>query len=263
MWILDLDGVVWLLDTPIPGSPEAIRRLRSQGESLRFVTNNSVLTVSAYLEKFASMGIEVASDELVTSSMAAASLLVPGEKVYVVGGPGLNEQVANVASIVSDQSVDDRNETIDAVVVGWDRGFDFDRLRRAMWAVGSGARLIATNTDPTYPTPRALIPGAGAIVAAVERATGVAAQVAGKPDEPMAAMVRRAIGDDRAVMVGDRYSTDGEFATRLGIPFYLVQSGVEEHIPSASPQPAQIAPDLATLVDESAATTLLRRIQGA
>ncbi|MGC8480017.1 MAG: HAD hydrolase-like protein, partial [Acidimicrobiales bacterium] len=137
-----------------------------------------------------------------------------------------------------------------------------DRLRRAMWAVGSGARLIATNTDPTYPTPDALIPGAGAIVAAVERASGVTAQVAGKPYEPMAAIVRRAIGGGSAVMVGDRYSTDGEFAGRLGIPFYLVKSGVDEHIPVESRQPARIAPDLATLVDESVETTSMEREQG-
>lgn len=247
VWILDLDGVVWLLDTPIEGSREALDLLRGRGERLAFVTNNSVLTVSSYLDKFERMGIAVSREELVTSSMAAASLLIPGERAYVIGGKGLIEQVSAVAEIVTDEEADERGAAIDAVVVGWDQSFSFAKIRRAMWAIHSGARLIGTNSDPTYPTPEGLIPGAGAVIASVQRAAGTDGVIAGKPNEPIASLVKKMITGD-AVMVGDRYSTDGAFAQTLGVPFYLVSSGVKEEIPPQAPQPERIASSLWDLV---------------
>jgi 4-nitrophenyl phosphatase len=109
------------------------------------------------------------------------------------------------------------------VVVGWHRHFDFDRLDRASRAIRAGARFVATNTDATYPAPDGLLPGNGSLVAAVATASGRRPEVAGKPEAPTVAMVRRRCGD-RGVVVGDRPSTDGALATALGWPFALVVS---------------------------------------
>ena len=109
----------------------------------------------------------------------------------------------------------------EAVVVGWHRDFDFERMRRAADAVRAGARFIATNLDPTYPAREGVLPGAGSIVAAVATAGGRRPDVAGKPEPAMAALVHARYANP-VVMIGDRPSTDGDFATALGVPFALV-----------------------------------------
>ena len=142
---------------------------------------------------------------------------------------------------------------IDAVIVGFHLDFDYTRLRLASSAVMRGARLIATNDDPTYPTPAGPIPGGGALVAAVATAAGIEQTVAGKPYAPMAATVLdRLDGPDpsRPVMVGDRASTDGRFAVALGAPFALVRSGVTLPGAAVDVQCAYDGADLATVTDQ-------------
>jgi 4-nitrophenyl phosphatase len=136
----------------------------------------------------------------------------------------------------------------DAVLVGFHREFDYERLRIAHRAILRGARLVATNDDPTYPTPEGPIPGGGSIVAAVAYAAGVAPVVAGKPNAPMAELVRSLAGDAGTV-VGDRPDTDGAFAVTLGYRFALVLSGVTgpDDLP-VTPEPDVVAPALADLV---------------
>jgi 4-nitrophenyl phosphatase len=142
-----------------------------------------------------------------------------------------------------------------AVVVGFHRKFDFDELDRASAAVRSGARFIATNLDATYPVPGGMIPGSGAIAAAVATASGRAPEVAGKPERPMVDLIRARFGSS-GLVVGDRPSTDGALADALGWPFALVLSGVTrrdappggESIPE--PPPPFVADDLAALVPQ-------------
>ena len=137
----------------------------------------------------------------------------------------------------------------DAVVVGWDRGFDFSRLARAADAVRAGARLVGTNEDATFPTPDGLLPGAGALLAAVAYASGATPEVAGKPHAPMRRLVRERVGSVTTV-VGDRPSTDGALARALGARFALVLSGVtgERELDGLEPAPDAVAPDLEALV---------------
>jgi ribonucleotide monophosphatase NagD (HAD superfamily) len=139
----------------------------------------------------------------------------------------------------------------DAVVVGWHRDFDYEGLTRAARAVKDGARLIGTNDDATYPTPDGPIPGGGAILAAVATAAGVEPTIAGKPHAPMVELVRRRLGGGLggSTVVGDRPSTDGLLAVALAVRFALVLSGVtrEGDLPT-DPEPAEIVPDLASLV---------------
>ncbi len=241
-WVIDLDGVVWLGDQSIPGAAEAVRRLRARGEPVVFVTNNSSAPVTAVEARLAEHGISATGD-VVTSALAAATLVRRGETVLVCGGEGLMQAVAERgARVVAEGDAD-------AVVVGLHESFDYQRLDVAATAVRRGARLLASNDDATIPSPGGPRPGAGALLAAVATAAGAVAQVAGKPHPPMADVVRGRIGAE-GTMVGDRPETDGLFARRLGYRFALVLTGVT---PSADgevePRPDLVAPSLADLVD--------------
>jgi HAD superfamily hydrolase (TIGR01450 family) len=240
-WVLDLDGVVWLGDEPIPGAAEAVATLRARGERVLFATNNSFARLAEQEAKLERFGIPAHGDVL-TSAMAAARLVEPGERALVCGGPGIAEALEGRGATPV------RDGDADAVVVGFHRDFDYERLRVAVRAVQRGARLIATNDDATYPTPDGPIPGGGAIVAAVAYASGVRAVVAGKPHAPMADLVRE-VGGETGTVVGDRPETDGAFARTLGYRFALVLSGVtrETDLP-VEPAPDTVAPSLAALV---------------
>jgi HAD superfamily hydrolase (TIGR01450 family) len=241
-WAIDLDGVVWLGDEPIVGAAKAVRRLRGAGEQLAFVTNNSYWTRRDVAAKLARHDID-AADDVVTSAMAAAALIEPGEKVLACGGPGVVEAIeSRGARLVAEGPAD-------AVIVGYNPAFDYDQMRGAAVAVRNGARLIATNDDATYPTPDGPIPGAGSILASIVTASGVVASIAGKPHRPIADLVRAHLGV-AAVVVGDRPDTDGLFARALQARFALVLTGVvtADDLP-VEPEPDVIAADLAELVD--------------
>lgn len=240
-WALDLDGVVWLADQPIPGAADAIAMLRGAGERLAFVTNNSSVPRGDVAAKLASFGIEP-RDDVITSAMAAATLVAPGARVLVCAGPGVVEELEQRGVEVV------RDGDADAVMVGFHRDFDYERMRIAATAVRRGARLIATNDDATYPTPEGVIPGGGAILASIVTATGVRPSIAGKPHQAMAALVRAHLGDE-GTMVGDRLDTDGQFAGLMGYGFALVLSGVttDADLPG-TPCPDHVFPDLAAAV---------------
>jgi len=244
----DLDGVIWRGDTPIPGSAEAVERLRAAGRHVVFITNNSSLRVGEYVQRLARFGISVVPDDVCTSAQAAAALvasgLVEGARVLACAGPGVVEALEARGLCVVGAG------PVDAVVVGFHRDFDFDGLTRAADAARSGARFVATNLDPTYPIDGGVVPGAGALAAAVATAAGRAPEVAGKPEAAMAELVRSRYGST-GLMVGDRPSTDGAFAAALGWPFALVLSGVAGGAggePVPEPPPPFVAPDLARLV---------------
>ncbi len=247
-WVLDLDGVVWLGDESIPGAADAVARLQDHGDTVVFVTNNSSLPVGEVEAKLARHGIE-ADRAVVSSAMAASELVEPGQRVLVCGGPGVVEALEQrgAVPVANDR---DPDAPVDVVMVGFHRDFDYERMRRAATAVRSGAKLVATNDDATYPTADGPIPGAGSILAGIQRATGVDAVVAGKPYVPMANLLRARLGEVGTV-VGDRPDTDGRLARVLGYRFALVLTGViaAADVPSVEPRPDIVAPDLASLVD--------------
>jgi 4-nitrophenyl phosphatase len=160
--------------------------------------------------------------------MAAARLVQQGERILVVGGPGITEAIEARGAIAIANTGDDHGP-VDAVVAGIDRAIDYRRLTIASRAVRNGARFIATNDDATYPTPEGLAPGAGALIAPIAVASGITPVVAGKPNRPMGDVIEERVGGalaGAAVVVGDRPESDGAFAETLGIPFALVRSGV-------------------------------------
>jgi 4-nitrophenyl phosphatase len=242
--VLDLDGVVWLAGEPIPGAVEAVNTLIASGEDVAFVTNNSNPTEREQQDKLDAIGLD-ATGRVVTSAMAASRLVKAGERVLLCAGPGAREAVEGAGAI----ALEDTEDPVDAVLVGLTRDFDYDVLRRASTAVRRGARFIATNDDSTYPTPDGPIPGAGSILAAVERACGQRAVVAGKPYAAMVDLLRERLGPD-GVVVGDRPDTDGRLATAMGYRFALVLTGVttSADVAGLGPAPDEVAVDLAALV---------------
>jgi 4-nitrophenyl phosphatase len=252
-WVLDLDGVVWLSGRPIPGVDEAVARLRGAGVRVVFATNNSSPTRAELRRRLDHCGIGATDEDLLRSADVAAGLLEPGTTALVLGDDGIIEALGNRGVTVVPDS------PADAVVVGWTRRFTFDAVDRAARAVRGGARLIGTNEDATFPTPEGLVPGAGALLAAVATAAETTPEVAGKPHRATAdALIRMVPEGDLRAMVGDRPATDGALAAQLGIPFALVFSGVtrEGDPPAQDPaeqtEPAATAKDLLALVKATA-----------
>lgn len=252
-WVLDLDGVVWLAHHPLPGAAELVARLRATGEPVLFVTNNAQFGRATVAEQLSRVGIPASAGDVLTSATAAATLIAPGERVLAFAGPGVTEALTERgAEVISAAAASTSGDpcAVDTVVVGRHLDFDFASLTAAARAVVAGARLVATNADPAYPTPHGPEPGAGTLLAAVETASGRRAEViAGKPHAPMAALVAAQLGSAGWV-VGDAPSTDGLLAQRLGYRFGLVLSGVTatKDLP-VTPPADLVAADLRGLVE--------------
>jgi len=243
--MLDLDGVLWRGKDPIEGSAEAVSRIREAGHRVGFQTNNSFTAMAEQIEKLAAMGVEAEPEDICSSAQAAAGLLEEGSRALVVGGPGLAEALEQRGIEVVQPAKG--AGSVDAVVVGFDPEFDYKKLTAAFRAVKDGASLIGTNDDATFPTPNGEIPGGGSIVAAVSYATGVTAEIAGKPNQPAAKLLAERMGDI-AWLIGDRNDTDGGMARAVGARFGLVLSGVTKSADDADPKPDAVAADLAAMV---------------
>jgi HAD superfamily hydrolase (TIGR01450 family) len=242
--ICDIDGVIYRGDRILPGSDQALQRLRDAGVTVHFATNNSTksaLTVSERLTRIT--GIQFEPESIVTSSQAAVHLLGddPGP-VMVLGSEGINSALADARIELTEDPL-----AASALLVGLDFDLSYDRLTRAADAVRFGARFIATNTDPTYPIAEGLLPGGGAMVAAVQVTTGVEPEVAGKPHPPMRALLR-AKGIGEAWVIGDRVDTD--IALARAEPDWtsiLVLTGVTG--PEETGDADHVVPDLVAAVD--------------
>jgi len=244
-WLLDLDGVVWLSGRQIPGATDAVARLRASGQQVVFFTNNSGPTLATHVAALRDVGIEASEADVLTSSQAAASLVPPGTRAAVIGGAGVTEAL-------TDRGIEVVAATAGpgAIVVGRTTDLSFQLLAETADAIRDGAHFIATNTDATLPTPDGFEPGAGAVVAFLQVASGVEPVVAGKPHEAAAQLVRERVGQID-VMVGDRPETDGLFANLLNARFALVFSGItaEADLP-VEPRPDIVGADLAAVVSE-------------
>lgn len=268
MVVVDLDGVIWLGSEPIPGGAEAIAQLRAVGARVVFLTNNSMPTRLQLRGKLARMGIDCGDDELINSPQAAASLLHAGERVLIVGGAGIVEAVevagcipvpagkgmvpaiapGGVSAETSASATEPRLDAdVGGVIVGLDLRFDYRRLAEASAAIRRGARFIATNDDSTYPVPGGLTPGGGAIVAAIATAAGTQPVIAGKPHDPIVRLLEERVGRVD-VVIGDRPSTDGALARRLGARFALVTTGVTAGGGAEAAAADVVAPSLSDVV---------------
>lgn len=236
--VYDLDGVLFLDEEPIEGAATALNQLEERGYRTLFVTNNATRSRVEQAEKITDVtGYAAAPDQVFTSAMAGAALVAGEDRAaFVVGEPGLVATLRDAAIEVTDDWTE-----AGLVVVGLDRSLTYERLKSAVLAVRAGARLIATNLDPTYPTPEGQWPGGGAIAAAIAVAGEVEPEVAGKPHAPMRDLVRSHLGPGPTWVVGDRPDTDLAMGKLEGWTTVLVLTGI---VGDASEVPAEFTPDL-------------------
>ncbi len=266
--LIDLDGVVWIGREPVPGSPEALRALLAAGKELVFVTNNPTHPPADYAERLGGMGVEVGPERIVTAGMVAARLAADAAgdgAAFVIGAEPLKEMVAaaiearnaRYASRSRHTYVLDAEHGAEAavVVVSGHRGFDFAELLAAKRALDQGAALVATSRDPTMPMPGGEWPGTGAVLAAVETASGKRAEIAGKPERHLFELALERLGakeerNGRVAMVGDRPSSDVAGGHNAGLATVLVLSGTSEaaEVARAEPAPDHVVADLAALL---------------
>ncbi len=285
--LVDLDGVVYRGAAPIPGVAAVLADRAARGDTVVYVTNNSMHYRADYVTRLGGMGAPVTADRVVSSARATALYLAdprlhpPVRRVLVVGAGGLEREcrdagldvvvAAHAASRQAREGIDgwEAAGRPDAVVVGLDPQFTYQKLAVAVDCVHQGARFVATNRDPIYPTERGGRPGAGSIVAAIEAGSQVTPISIGKPAPLLLELAIRAAGEglarDDAVMIGDGIATDLAAANGLGIPCVLVLTGVttraQAEVLPADGRPVALVADAAELAAalERLAETAARR----
>jgi glycerol 3-phosphatase-2 len=247
-FLIDLDGVVYVGDTAVPGAAEAITELQRRGKGVLFVTNDSRSSREQFRNKLARMAINVGEDDILTAGRATAEYIVRHEthvsRAFVIGTDALKAEVQAVGLIVDDE---EPNET-GVVIVGGHEGFNYDELRIAARLVRQGARLYAPGRDATFPMPDGPWPGTGAVLAAVETAAGASAIVIGKPEPHMfQTACELMVGRDRLVVIGDRLDSDIEGGRRAGMATILI-AGAADPSPSTEVAADHTIPSLAALI---------------
>ena len=247
--LVDLDGVLYRGDTALEGAQSFISFLHRKDIAVRLVTNNATLTPAQYVAKLEDMHIDAHEDEIFTSALATCLYLEDqsqrGKTAFVIGEDGLVDamQRANI------RPAKDRP---DWVIVGLDRQVTYEKLSIAALAIQAGARFLGTNPDRSLPTEQGLVPGAGAILAALVATTGVEPIVVGKPEPLMLELAMKQLGGsvrDTAIL-GDRLDTDIQAANALGMPSILVLTGVSTRadLEKGSIKPSLVARDLPELI---------------
>lgn len=237
--VCDLDGVVYRGNTTVPGADAALRLLEDAGARIAFVTNNSSRSPHYVAEKISRLtSFDARADMVCTSAQAGATMLRPDDSpVLVVGGDGIVSALGAAGVPTTPDPGEARS-----IMVGLDREMTYAELAGAADAVRAGARFIATNVDPTFPVEGGrLLPGAGALVAAISTASGVTPEIAGKPHRPMRDLVKSR-GLTSPWVIGDRVDTDIAMAAEEpGWRSILVLTGVTGE---RSPMADAVAPDL-------------------
>jgi 4-nitrophenyl phosphatase len=251
--IFDLDGVIYRGERLLPYAAQTIAWARERGLGVRFMTNNSTVTREEYSRRLEAFGIPTPVEHIMTSAYATALYLrsrgPDGARVLVIGEGGLRDETAAMGFEVT-QPPDDNARY---VIVGMDRGFNYETICAAMSAILAGAEFIASNRDPTFPVEDGLLPGGGTIVAAIEAAVGFAPYLVGKPATRMLDLVLEDLGcrPAQALVVGDRLDTDIKAGCAAGVHTVLVLTGIssaeEARKAPADMRPEWVIPTLAEL----------------
>jgi 4-nitrophenyl phosphatase len=244
-FLLDVDGVLYRGDTPIPGAPEFIAHLQNRSIPYALITNNAMATPEQYEEKFARMGMNIPASAIFTSGKATAQYLLKlrpaGASVFAIGMAGLLEPLG-AAGFWSDEV------NPEYVCVGLDRSLSYEKLARACRAIRAGAVFVGTNPDRTLPTEEGLVPGNGSILAALVACTDVQPIIIGKPEPTMLYLAMETLGvsPEETAVIGDRLDTDILAGQRASITTILVLTGVstEDEARGAEIPPDVIVPDL-------------------
>ncbi|MFN8457378.1 MAG: HAD-IIA family hydrolase [Anaerolineae bacterium] len=227
--IIDMDGVLWLDNTPLPGLIPLFDLLHRRNISYMLATNNASKTANQYAQKMAKFGVAIQLDRVLTSPLATAHYLKTrfgaGAKVYVVGQEGLIEPMQEAGFTI----LTDLSQTADVVVAGVDFTLTYDKLKYATLHIQRGAQFVGTNGDVTFPAEEGAWPGAGSILAAIAAATGVKPTTIGKPERLMFDIAVAKMGSQPAqtAMLGDRLETDILGGQRAGLKTILVTTGID------------------------------------
>ena len=213
--IIDMDGVLYLGDQPAPRLQEFFAFLRERSLRFTLATNNSTRTPQEYVKKLERMGVKVSPEEVLVSGQATARFLAReyprGTRAHVFGMPALKQAMTDEGFVLAD-------EDVQLVVASMDREVTFEKLKRATLLIRGGARFIATNLDPTNPTEGGLLPGTGAMIAALETASETKSQAIGKPQPTMyqLAMEQMGASPETTAAIGDRADTEGVDTAQAG-----------------------------------------------
>jgi glycerol 3-phosphatase-2 len=236
---LDLDGTVVLGDKAVPEAPDVVNELRLAGRAVLFITNNASRAAGDVAEHLTGLGLRTAEEDVVTSGQAAVAMLAAqlptGAAVLVVG----SEALAAALRAAGLRPVTAVAEQPAAVVQGHSPQTGWSELAEACLAIRGGAVWIACNVDRTLPTERGLLPGNGAMVAALQAATDQKPVVAGKPARPLLGTAVDRTGAQRPLVVGDRLDTDVAGARAAGMDSLLVLSGVADAVALLAAPPEQ------------------------
>jgi len=247
---MDMDGVLYRGDTPTPGLVDFFRFLDGRGLRYLLLTNNSTTLPDGYARKMAKLGVPVPPESILTSGIVALNYLQerypPGTRIYGVCMQPLQDLLLDGTGYVWDERAPQ------VVVSSADFAVTYEKLRRACLAIRAGADWIATNTDKTLPTEEGLVPGSGALVAALMTATDRAPLALGKPELPMMEqdLARLGLTAGETAMIGDRLDTDILGGINAGMPTVLVLTGVSprEDAESGPIKPDYIVEDLPALM---------------
>jgi 4-nitrophenyl phosphatase len=246
--ILDMDGVLWRGSEAIGNLAEIFARFYDRGWRITLATNNATRTITQYVQRIESYGVIIEPWQIINSATAAAQYLhdryPQGGPVYVIGETGLIEALEQQGFYHSDRDAI-------AVMVSMDRRLSYEKLSKATLFIRGGIPFIATNPDRTFPTPDGLVPGAGAILAALEAACYISPVITGKPSPAMyqIALARLSLSPHETLVVGDRPETDIAGAQAIGCRTALVLSGVTslDEANAWRPTPDLIVDDLETI----------------
>jgi HAD superfamily hydrolase (TIGR01450 family) len=249
--LLDLDGCLWVGDEAVEGAPEAVAALREAGKAVVFLTNDVRHSPEEFVRKLWRLGFQAAVSEVVTVGATLQYLLSQrtGGAAYVIGSQALIDHVADAGLRIVNRT--EFATRADVVVVGGHDDLVYEELKLATQAVLRGAELVGATRDRTFPMPDGPWPGSGAVLAAIETATGREAdQVAGKPEPAMYEAARDRLGEGRCHGVGDRLDVDVAGARHAGMDSALVLTGAttRAEADAADPRPTHIARSLAALV---------------
>ena len=249
-WLMDMDGVLIHEQAVIPGAERFVGRLRELGRPFLVLTNNSMYTPRDLAARLAGIGLHLPEERIWTSAMATANFLHsqrPEGSAFVVGEAGLTTALHAIGYTLTEHDPD-------YVVLGETRTYSFERISRAIRLVAAGARFIATNPDPTGPTPDGPLPATGSVAALVSRATGVEPYFVGKPNPLMMRSALNAIDahSESSAMVGDRMDTDVVSGLEAGMHTVLVLTGITSRSDADRfpYRPSRIVASIADLVDE-------------
>jgi HAD superfamily hydrolase (TIGR01457 family) len=254
VYVMDLDGTVYLGDQLLPAALETILALRKLEKRLIFITNEASRTRQTIIEKLAGLGIPTSMEEVINSSLVTVDYLKqnhPKASLFVIGEPPLCAELQQAGFRLVESHAE-----IDVVVVSTDKRFDYPKLRTAFKAIKRGAAFISTNADRTYPLVSGEEePDAGAIIAAIEACTGHPLDVmVGKPSLFMAEAALKIAGvpAQDCLLVGDNLETDIRMGRDAGMQTALVTTGVSraDRLAESPLQPDYILNKLFDLLPE-------------